>query len=190
MGGNDSETSRVSILSEAVKNLMSQFEAYENGNIVARVIDFSTGVKQEITIDFSQPNALANAIAHLDALTGAGLTNYESPLAAALDWLNNSPEVLPNAITTTYFISDGEPNRYDDNGSIERGSDAVILGEITGADGSDEVGDLQAFGEVIAVGIDIADDALANLNAVDSSGTATNLTDPADLDATLAAANW
>jgi T1SS-143 domain-containing protein len=189
MGGNDSETSRVSILSEAVKNLMSQFEAYENGNIVARVIDFSTGVKQEITIDFSQPNALANAIAHLDALTGSGLTNYESPLAAALDWLNNSPEVLPNAITTTYFISDGEPNRYDDNGSIERGSDAVILGEITGADGSDEVGDLQAFGEVIAVGIDIADDALANLNAVDSSGTATNLTDPADLDATLAAAN-
>jgi T1SS-143 domain-containing protein len=189
MGANDSETSRVSILSEAVKNLMSQFESYENGNIVARVIDFSTGVKQEITIDFSQPNALANAIAHLDALTGAGLTNYESPLAAALDWLNNSPEVLPNAITTTYFISDGEPNRYDNNGEIERGSDAVILGEITGADGTNEVGDLQAFGEVIAVGIDIAPDALANLNAVDSSGTATNLTDPEDLDATLAAAN-
>ena len=192
MGKNGDETARLTKLVAAVKNLMTQFDSYVasgNGDVVVRIVDFSTNVKQEITIDFSQANALNTAIAHLDGLNGQGLTNYESPLAAAVNWLQNGGEMIDDAVTTTYFISDGEPNRYDNNGDITSGEDAVILAEINGSDGSNEVADLQAFGEVVSVGISVGQVALDNLNAIDTDGSATNIVNPNDLQVVLDAAN-
>ncbi|MCB2051056.1 MAG: VWA domain-containing protein [Novosphingobium sp.] len=201
---NDGVTSRLEILIGAVKNMMTQFAGYQNGDIKVHIVDFGTRVNNTITIDFSDPNALTTAINHLESLSSGGFTNYESPLAAALDWLSGSEPLGGQAITTTYFVSDGVPNRYvDQNGNIVNPpgnfneENAIILAEITGTsvttsdgtfgDNTDEVGGLQAYGEVVAVGIAVPDN--DNLNAIDSDGHATYIDDPADLDAVLQGAN-
>ena len=188
MGSNTNDTSQLSIMVEAVKNLLAQFDAYNNGQIVVHLVEFSTTTKTEMTIDFSDPNAFANAVAYLDSLNGTGTTNYESPLQAAIDWLANSGETIDGAETTTYFISDGEPNRYDNEGALAAGTPETILGEITGSDGTDEVTDLQSYGEVIGIGINIADEELANLQVI-ATNDAISIDDASDLNATLQASN-
>lgn len=201
---NDGVTSRLEILIGAVKNMMTQFANYQNGDIMVHIVDFGTRVNNTVTIDFRDPNALTTAINHLEGLASGGFTNYESPLAAALDWLGGSEPLGGQAITTTYFVSDGVPNRYvDQNGNIVdppgnfNEENAIILAEITGTsvttpdgtfgDNTDEVGGLKAHGEVVAVGIAVPNN--ANLNAIDSDGHATYIDDPTDLDAVLQGAN-
>ncbi|MEZ5919536.1 MAG: VWA domain-containing protein [Alphaproteobacteria bacterium] len=201
---NDGVTSRLEILIGAVKNMMTQFANYQNGDIKVHIVDFGTRVNNTITIDFSDPNALTTAINHLESLSSGGFTNYESPLAAALDWLNGHEPLGGQAITMTYFVSDGVPNRYvDQNGNIVNPpgdfneENAIILAEITGTnvttpdgtfgDNTDEVGGLQAHGEVVAVGIAVPNN--DNLNAIDSDGHATYIDDPTDLEAVLQGAN-
>ncbi|MCB9983574.1 MAG: type I secretion C-terminal target domain-containing protein [Rhodospirillales bacterium] len=198
---NDGVTSRVEILLAAVKNQMNQFNAYQNGQIKVHLISFSTDVKSTFTVDFSSPTALADVTAWLDAQTGNGLTNYESPLQAANAWLASGEPLGGDAITTTYFISDGEPNRYvNDQGTVlnppgdANEEDAIIRAEITGTsvttsdgtfgDDSDEVGALKAMSDdVVAVGINVPDN--QNLNLIDSDATATYIDDANDLQAVL-----
>ncbi|USO05283.1 MAG: VWA domain-containing protein [Rhodospirillales bacterium] len=201
----DGVTSRVEIMLEAVKNQMAQFDAYQNGQIKVHLVSFSTDVKSTFTVDFASTTALADVTAWLDAQTGTGLTNYESPLQAANAWLSGTEPLGGNAITTTYFISDGEPNRYvNDQGTVlnppgnAAEEDAIIRAEITGTtvttsdgtfgDDSNEVGALKALSDdVVAVGIDVPDN--QNLNLIDSDASATYIDDANDLQAVLAGNN-
>ena len=139
------------------------------------------------------------------ALDGDGLTNYEAPLQSAVSWLSGNEPLGGDAITTTYFISDGQPNRHlDDQGNVinppgtNAEEDQIIRAEITGTtvningtdfgDDSDEVGALKALSdEVVAVGIDVPNN--ENLNLIDSDATATYIDDPNDLDLVLSGAN-
>ena len=196
--------SKLPLMIDAVKSVMTQFDGYNNGHIVVHIVDYGTNVKQSVTVDFNQSDALVDSFVHLDALTANGLTNYEAPLQSALDWLNNSGETISGALTTTYFISDGAPNRYvDDNGipvappGNNSEEDAIILAEITGSsvttshgtfgDNTNEVGDLLSFGEVISVGISIPNN--NNLNAIDSDGQAVYIANASELQAVLNGSN-
>ncbi len=201
MGSNTDANSKISILADAVENLMQQFDDYQTGNIVVHMVSFSTNVKDMITIDFSDADALSDAINFLDNLDGSGLTNYESPMQDALGWLNGPGPINGSAITTTYFISDDQPNRYaDDNGNAQNPpgnnaeEEAIILAELTGTDvttsdgtfgdNTDEIGGLQSFGEVIAIGVDIP---VSDADVLDeiATGDAIVIDDPMDLDDTL-----
>ena len=187
---NTTPQSRMELLVEAVKHLMETFNAYDQGTIKVHFVTFSTDTKESGTFTVTNDTDFAAAINFLDSLEASGLTNYESPLQDALAWMRTPGSLLPGALTTTYFVSDGEPNRYvDADGNIVGfgAEDDVILGEITGTDGSNEVGSIQALsnGGVIGVGIAIGSDALENINAVDSSGEALNIQDPNDLDETF-----
>ena len=208
MGDNDSSDGRndkIEILIDAVKNQMGQFDTYQNGQIKVHLVAFSTGVASTFTVDFASATALADVSAYLDGLDGNGFTNYESPLQEALGWLNGAEPLGGDAITTTYFISDGQPNRYaDDQGNVQNPpgnsteEDLIIQAEITGSsvttsdgtfgDNTDEVGDLKSLSDdVIAVGIDVGNN--ANLNLIDSDATATYIDDANDLQAVLDGAN-
>jgi len=208
MGDNNSSDGRndkIEILIDAVKAQMNQFDAYQNGQIKVHLVSFGTSVKSTFTVDFASATALADVAAYLDGLDGNGLTNYESPLQAANSWLSSADPIGGDAITTTYFISDGQPNRHvDDLGNVVNppGSsaeeDQIIRAEITGTstttsdgtfgDNTDEVGALQALSdEVVGVGINVGNN--LNLNLIDSDGAATYIDDATDLKAVLDGAN-
>ncbi|MCB1591325.1 MAG: VWA domain-containing protein [Alphaproteobacteria bacterium] len=182
---------RLSQLVEAMESLMTDLGAYDDGVIKVHMIAFSTDVRSEGTFIVTDASGLADAVAYLEGLHANGYTNYEDPLQHAITWLESGDALGVDAITTSYFISDGEPNRYvNDSGVPTSGSVAKVIEEITGvSDDSDEVGTLQSLSdEVIGVGINIGSE-IARLNIIDSDGSAINVTDPHDLSAILADLN-
>ncbi len=187
MGSASSTTSRISLLKDAVENLLNDFGNYQDGEIKIHITPFATGVNTTGTFTVTDAAGLVNALAYLETLTGSGWTNYESPLVEANDWLQ-SGEALDNAITTTYFISDGSPNRFvNDNGDIVSGSSTTVINEITGSDGSDEVALLHSLNDdVIAVGVDVSASLITRLSVIDFDGNAINIDDPSDLSVVFA----
>ncbi len=188
MGDSDNDVSRISLLKDAVENLLNEFADYKDGQVKIHITPFSTDVQDAGTFTVTDAAGLTDALDYLQALDGNGLTNYEAPLAEASAWLQSSQPLNGNAITTTYFISDGAPNRYlDDSGDVVSGNVETVIGEITGSDGSDEIALLHSLNDdVIAVGINVSPAHVIRLNNIDSNGDAINIYDPADLTFILA----
>jgi Ca2+-binding RTX toxin-like protein len=190
MGSANDRNSKLSLLMGAVKNLLSDLNDYNGGTIKVHVVPFGSTSHDEATFTITSDSDLASAKNYLDHLSQGGFTNYESALQSAVTWLQG-PQALDNAITTTYFITDGEPNYYLDNsGHVVNNNDVnVAMGEIQGTHGNDhsnEVHDIQSLSDqVIGVGIDISGSALGRVSVIDSSGHALNVSDPHDLDAVL-----
>lgn len=184
--------SRIALLVAAVKNLITEFGDYDNGEIRVKLVSFGTNVAAEGVFDVTTAAGLSNAISFLNTFTGNGFTNYEAPMQSAIKWLQSTGANAPisGATTISYFVSDGEPNRYiNDNGDPQSGTLAQVLGHIRGADGTDEINTLKALSdEVIGVGINIGS-TIANINEIDSDGVALNIDDPAELNAALAGTN-
>ena len=182
MGSATSPNSRIFLLKEAVKNLLNDLGNYQNGDIKVHITPFATNVHTSTTFTATDPNDLANALNYLDSLTGSGLTNYEAPLQEANTWLQSGEPLGGDAITTTYFISDGAPNRYvNDDGTTAGGSAQTVLDEITGSDGSDEISQLHNLSDdVIAVGVNVSTTVIS-LDVIDSTGKALNINDASDL---------
>ncbi|MCB1783710.1 MAG: type I secretion C-terminal target domain-containing protein [Alphaproteobacteria bacterium] len=188
-GGTSPET-KIALLKEAIMGLMDDFSQYDGGVIKVHIVPFATTSQTEGTFILTDAGQLAAVEAYLDALRANGLTNYEDPMQHAIAWLQGSEPLDGNAITTTYFVSDGEPNRYlDAFGNVATGSESFVMGQVTGTDGTDEVGTLQGLSDqLIAVGID-TDNSISNLDRIDSNGSALNIIDPADLGVALAGSN-
>jgi T1SS-143 domain-containing protein len=181
---------RLALLVQAMESLMNDIGSYNDGVIKVHMVAFSTTVRSEGTFIVTDATGLADAITYLHGLTANGLTNYEDPLQHAISWLESGEALGGDAITTSYFISDGQPNRFNNSsGGVSQGSASTVIGEITGTDGTDEVGILQGLSdEVIGVGIDIGSD-ISRLDVIDSDGDAINVVDPHDLTAVLADLN-
>ena len=185
MGQASNPYSRVSLLKDAVENLLQDLASYTDGTVKVHIVPFGTIAGASGTFTVTNSGGLAEALNYLDPLTNLGMTNYESPLQAANAWLQSNEPLGGNAITTTYFISDGKPNHYVTEAGVSTYgyNDADLLtGEITGSDGSDEVSLLQSLNDaVIAVGIHLADENMENLHLIDSDGKALNIKDPSDM---------
>ncbi|MDH5721894.1 MAG: VWA domain-containing protein [Alphaproteobacteria bacterium] len=169
---------RLDHLTDAVENLLADFNAYDNGDIMVHLVPFDTTAWGMQTYTVTDDADYAQAISHLDSLTPGGVTNYESALKAGIDWLQ-SGEPINGAITTAYFVSDGYPNYAidDDTGSWTYSyySGLTAMEEIQGLDGSNEIAELQALtDEVIGVGINIGS-SISNLDLIDSDGSALNV---------------
>ncbi len=188
MGSANSASSRISLLKEAVENALEDFGNYQSGEIKIHITPFATDVKQSGTFTVTNANELSAAIEYLDTLTGSGYTNYESPLQEANLWLQSGDALGEDAITTTYFISDGEPNRSinDETGAVQSSNANTVIQEITGADGSNEVALLQSLSDnVIAVGVNANSSVMSRLDVIDTDGNALNIDDPSDLDVVI-----
>ncbi|MCL4678284.1 MAG: VWA domain-containing protein [Alphaproteobacteria bacterium] len=187
MGNPNLASSRISLLIDAMQSLMNDLGAYDDGVIKVHMIAFNTDVVSEATFTVTDAAGLAASIAYLEGLTTGGYTNYEDPLQHAISWLSGAEPLGGNAITTSYFISDGEPNRYNNNSGVATsGNAATVMSQITGSDGTNEVALLQSLSdEVIGVGINISGTTLARLGIIDSDGSAVNVVDALDLTAVL-----
>jgi len=188
MGSKNNANSRISLLKDAVESTLNDLGAYQSGEVMVHIVPFATNVQQTGTFTISNADELTAAINYLEGMTGNGYTNYESPLQEANLWLQSGEALGGDAITTTYFISDGAPNRSvnDDTGAIQSGNANNIMNQITGADGSNEVALLQSLSDdVIAVGINVGNSVLTRLSVIDSDGDAVNVDDPNDLSVVL-----
>ncbi len=183
MGSANNANSKISLLKDSVEKLLNDFGSYQNGEIKIHITPFASDVKPSGTFTVTDIDGLNDALGYLETLTGSGYTNYESPLEDANDWLESGEPLSGDAITTTYFISDGNPNRYvNADGDITSGGASTIMAEITGADGSNEVSTLQNLSDnVIAVGVNASDSVMSRLDVIDSDGDAINIDDPSDL---------
>ena len=191
MGSKDDPNSRISLLTDAVENLIKQFNAYDGGEIRVKFIAFATGGVSSMV--FTATDDISAAIAYLSNLTGEGFTNYEAPMMHAVSWLSQtgtgSSNPIPGAENISYFISDGEPNRYvNSNGQNAEGTASQVMAQLNGSDGSNEIAQLKALSEVIGVGINIGT-SISNINQIDSDGKSLNIDDPRDLNAALADTN-
>ena len=187
MGSTTNDGSKITLLKDAVESLLTDVSSYGDGEIKVHLVPFAASAKPAATFTITDAGQLANLVTYLDSLSTGGYTNYEDPMQEAIAWLEGAEPLGGNAITTTYFVSDGEPNRYmDEFNQISSGNAATVMGEVTGSDGSDEVAMLNALSdEVIAVGINIGS-AISNLDVIDSDGNALNIDDPSDLTVVLA----
>ena len=187
MGSASDANSKISLLKNAVNNLLSDISTYDGGQIAVHLVPFNTQTLSTATYTITNPGELANLQAYLDGLSTDGYTNYEDPLQDAIDWLEGDGPYGGNAITTTYFVSDGAPNRYvDDGGAVVSGSASKVIDEITGGDFTNEVALIQSLSdEVISVGINVGSN-VSRLDVIDSDGVTIELDDPTDLTAALA----
>lgn len=179
--------SKLQLLKDAVNHLMADFHNYHTGTIKVDIIPFDTQAHAAGTFTVTDDTGFANAVSFINALTGGGFTNYEDPMQAAASWLNGSAPIA-GADTFTYFVSDGEPNRYVDGANHAiTGSAQQVMDQITGvADGTNEVGQLQSLSDqVIGVGIGVNSTTLARLDIIDSHHDALNVQNPNDLDSTF-----
>src|SRR5690606_12610291 len=133
------------------------------------IIPFSTqaGAGQTFTVT-GGTSGLSAAKAFVNSFSANGFTNYEDPLQDAISWLQRGSPIA-GADNYTYFVSDGEPNRYMTNsGNVDDGNAGTVMGQITGSDGTNEVAILQSLNEqVIAVGLEVNDTTLERLDIID-----------------------
>ena len=194
---------KLTLLKGAVNNLMTSFNGYTGGAVKVHLVTFSDQTQAEATFTVTNAAEFASALAFVNGLSANGYTNYEDPLQDAITWLQSSTgnAPIPGAETFTYFVSDGEPNRYMNNsGNVTTGSADVVMQNITGTynpsgtsndDTVSEVAILQSLstGGVIGVGIEVGSTTLARLDVIDSSGDALDVDDANDLDAALQGAS-
>ncbi|MFN7114792.1 MAG: type I secretion C-terminal target domain-containing protein [Alphaproteobacteria bacterium] len=190
MGSKTDPNSKYSLLMKAVKNLMADFNDYQGGSVKVHIVPFATTALTSGTFTVTDDAGFNAAVNFVNGMSNSGgYTNYESSLMAAISWLSGS-QPIAGAETYTYFISDGEPNRFvNNNGTTGSGNETESMNQIRGTDGSNEIAMLKSLStEVIGVGISIGSK-IANINEIDSNGISLNITDPADLSQALLGAS-
>lgn len=186
MGSKYDNTSRISLLIKAVDNLMADFNAYTSGHIMVHLVPFSTTSNATGTFDLSTTAGYNAAISFINNLTGDGYTNYEAPMQSAINWLQGSGPIA-GAKNISYFVTDGEPNRYLAGSTPTEGTLNQIIAQLNGtADGTNEIATLKSLSQVVGVGINIGG-AISNIDLLTTSGHATNVVNANDLTAALAA---
>lgn len=191
MGAKTGST-RLSKLIAAVESLADDLAAYDNGAIRVHIVPFGNTARGTATFDITD-QASADALVDwlMNDMQIGGVTNYESALQSAINWLETPNAALGgSAETYTYFISDGEPNAYVNASGGTGSGTANAVGEYTGSDGTDEASTIKALStEVIGVGIQLGTTALSRIDLIDSDGDSLNITNPDDLTAALKDSN-
>ncbi len=183
--------SKLQLLKDAVSHLLQDFNNYDTGTIKVHVVPFGTTAFASGTFTVTDTAGYNSAVSFVQAMDNNNqqFTNYEAPMISALNWLNGNltNDPIANADTYTYFVSDGEPNHYvgTSGQTVNANNNAqTVMNEIHGvSDGSDEVGQLQAKSQLVAVGIDISGTTLARLDTIDENGDAVDVQNANDLDA-------
>jgi len=188
MGSRTNTSSKYYKLIKAVENLLGDLHAYQGGDVKVHIIPFESYAHPGATFDVSTPAGVSQAISFLYNMSNAGgYTNYEDPMQDAIAWLKSSAPIA-GAESYTYFVSDGEPNRYMDGNVIRTGTETESMNQIRGTDGTSEINSLKSLSTVIGVGIDIGSK-ISNIDEIASNGDAINVKNPDDLNAALSGAS-
>jgi CshA-type fibril repeat protein len=124
--GSMSQTS-VDNAKSALATLFSQLKnslGTSSGTVKIFLADFDNTVHKSVSVDLKSSDALTKLQAVLDSMYSGGGTNYESVFKAATAWFKGTDSIA-GATDLTYFITDGKPTLYLNNGSIS-GSQTLL----------------------------------------------------------------
>ena len=205
---NQGSTTRMEALQSAVVSLLATLKNSNAANIQVHLVSFNTNagslgtfmIKSGGVVDDTAVQDATDAINNLqspydNAVPYDEYTNYEAGFQEALAWTNGSdPLTGANVVNQVLFVSDGDPNKYNDPDLGEPGgpdadpngnttaSAGYALNQVvgdpgdTGYDGSNELAALEANGySVRSVGIDVNSGQEGRLDLVDSLGEAINI---------------
>jgi Mg-chelatase subunit ChlD len=130
----DSSGSMGKNLDTAKTQLQSVFEKLANGAQTANagkvnvlLVDFDTNVRSQVAVDMSDKAAAMKTLtAALAGMSAGGTTNYEDPFKTTANWFAGLNSSNPTGENRTYFITDGEPNVYQNT--------STVLGNVNGSD--------------------------------------------------------
>ncbi|WP_458128979.1 retention module-containing protein [Pseudomonas sp. Z2-11] len=96
-----------------VFNTLKQSLGSNSGTVNIFLADFDNQVNKNVAVNLNDPNALTLLKSVLDSMVSGGNTNYEDVFKTTANFFN-STQALSNtgAKNLTYFITDGEPTRY------------------------------------------------------------------------------
>ncbi|WP_434699241.1 retention module-containing protein [Pseudomonas sp. D1-1] len=96
-----------------VFNTLKQSLGSNSGTVNIFLADFDNQVNKNVAVNLNDPNALTLLKSVLDSMVSGGNTNYEEVFKTTANFFN-STQALSNtgAKNLTYFITDGEPTRY------------------------------------------------------------------------------
>ncbi|MGE6386213.1 retention module-containing protein [Pseudomonas sp. NPDC078416] len=122
----DSSGSMGKTLDTAKTQLQSVFEKLANGAQTANagkinvlLVDFDTNVRSTVSVDMSdKAAALKTLAAALATMTSGGTTNYEDAFKTTANWFAGLNSTNPTGENRTYFITDGEPNVYQNTSTV------------------------------------------------------------------------
>jgi Mg-chelatase subunit ChlD len=128
----DSSGSMGKTLDTAKAQLQTVFDKLANGaqsanagKINVLLVDFDTNVRSQVSVDMSNKTAaLKTLAAALAGMTSGGTTNYEDAFKTTANWFAGLNSTNPTGENRTYFITDGEPNVYQNT--------STVLGSVSG----------------------------------------------------------
>lgn len=159
----------------AAKALFEQLQAagYDPAQVTVSLIEYNGGSDLVGTYTLDQEGAFDAAV---DGLTSGGSTNFEAGLDEVLEtWGNTTTDADPDNDVTA-----------DDNNLVIFLSDGRVT---SGDSGADEVAELETLynAQVTAIGVGGNSD-INDLNTIDNTGGAQQVTDAADLAAVIGSA--
>jgi surface adhesion protein len=116
----DNAKSALATLFAQLKNSLGT----SSGTVKIYLADFDNTVHKSVSVDLKSSDALTKLQAVLDSMYSGGGTNYESVFKAATAWFKGTDSIA-GATDLTYFITDGKPTLYLDNGSTS-GSQTLL----------------------------------------------------------------
>jgi T1SS-143 domain-containing protein len=131
---------RLTAAKAAITNLINTYDGF--GDVAVKLVTFST-TANDLSNNWM---TAADALALINGINSANMTNYDAALAQAMDAWHTSGRILtaPSGGTLqnlSYFISDGQPNEND-------GSVGALVNNANGASGGTDAG-IQASEELL-----------------------------------------
>ncbi|WP_040259424.1 retention module-containing protein [Pseudomonas massiliensis] len=111
--GSDGVSAAVNSLTEAFKSLQASAAKNGAGTVNILLVDFDTNVKKSVSVNLASSDALSKLTDALSSMSSGGTTNYEDAFKTTASWFQSKTALAnANATNLTYFITDGEPNTY------------------------------------------------------------------------------
>ncbi|WP_426199730.1 tandem-95 repeat protein [Pseudomonas sp. DC3200b2] len=111
--GSDAVAAAVKSLTNVFNSLKASAQSNGAGTVNIFLEDFDTNVRQTVTVNLADSDALSKLTAVLNSMTSGGTTNYEDAFKTAANFFSSTTATSnTNATNLTYFITDGEPNTY------------------------------------------------------------------------------
>jgi surface adhesion protein len=110
-------------VAEATKALLKVFDSLiesakgsNSGKVNVYLSDFDSKVQGTVSVDLADPNAKAKLVELMNKMVGEGGTNYEAAFKDAANWFYSDAVKGNPGTNLTYFITDGQPTYYQNEG--------------------------------------------------------------------------
>lgn len=97
---------------QALRDSAAHDETNEPGTVNIYISDFDESVRRTVEFNLNDPNLNQKLNNFLNSMSSGGQTNYEAAFKDAANWFYSDTVTDNEGENVTYFITDGQPTRY------------------------------------------------------------------------------